>query len=100
MKKLLIFLAGFATAIILGHIGQWIVDRLAKKIENFNAEARELLDDYHEWTEDELLGADKLFTPDELDELTSLEDTQPIYIGTPDDEVGAWELDAWSRESG
>jgi hypothetical protein len=96
MKKLLIFLAGFATAIILGHIGQWIVDRLAKKIENFNAEARELLDDYHEWTEDELLGMSKLFNPDELDEL---EDTQPIYIGA-DDELCAWKLDARSRESG
>jgi len=96
MKKLLIFLAGFATAIILGHIGQWIVDRLAKKIENFNAEARELLDDYHEWTEDELLGMSNLFTHDEL---ASLEDTQPIYIGESDDTITGYELYIWSGES-
>jgi hypothetical protein len=96
MKKLLIFLAGFATAIILGHIGQWIVDRLAKRIEDFNAEARQLLDDYHEWTEDELLGADKLFTTDEL---ASLEDTQPIYIGESDDTITGYELYIWNGES-
>lgn len=54
MKKLLIFLAGFATATILRHIGQWAVNMMTKRIENFNAEAREFLDDWHEWTEEEL----------------------------------------------
>lgn len=88
MKKLLIFLAGIFT----GVMGLTLY-------ELFGIPAMPE-DDYHEWTEDELLGIDKLFTPDELDELVSLEDTQPIYTGTlPENEIGTWELDAWSRES-
>jgi hypothetical protein len=86
MKKLLIFLAGIFT----GVMGLTLY-------ELFGVPALPD-DDYHEWTEDELLGIDKLFTPDELDELVSLEDTQPVYIGA-DDELFAWRLGARSRES-
>jgi hypothetical protein len=87
IKSILIFLAGFVTGVIAVNL-----------YELFGIPAMPD-DDYHEWTEDELLGIDKLFTPDELDELASLEDTQPIYIGA-DDELCAWKLDARSRESG
>lgn len=87
MKKLLIFLAGIFT----GVMGLTLY-------ELFGIPAMPE-DDYHEWTEDELLGADKLFTPDELDELASLEDTQPIYIGESDDTITGYELYIWSGES-
>jgi hypothetical protein len=86
VKRLIIFLAGFVTGVIAVNL-----------YELFGVPAMPD-DDYHEWTEDELLGADKLFTTDELDELASLEDTQPVYIGA-DDELFAWRLGARSRES-
>jgi hypothetical protein len=87
MKRLLIFLAGFVTGVIAVNL-----------YELFGVPAMPD-NDYHEWTEDELLGADKLFTPDELDELASLEDTQPIYIGESDDTITGYELYIWSGES-
>jgi hypothetical protein len=86
MKRLLIFLAGFVTGVIAVNL-----------YELFGVPA--MSEDYHEWSEDELLGADKLFTPDELDELASLEDTQPIYIGESDDTITGYELYIWSGES-
>jgi hypothetical protein len=86
VKKLLIFLAGFVTGVIAVNL-----------YELFGIPAMPD-DDYHEWTEDELLGMSNLFTHDELDELASLEDTQPIYIGA-DDELCAWKLGGESRES-
>ena len=84
MKKLLIFLAGFVMGMLAVNL-----------YELFGVPAMPD-DDYHEWTEDELLGVGKLFTPDELDELASIEDTQPIYIGA-DDELCAWKLDGVSE---
>jgi hypothetical protein len=84
IKSILIFLAGFVTGVIAVNL-----------YELFGIPAMPE-DDYHEWTEDELLGIDKLFTPDEL---ASLEDTQPIYIGESDDTITGYELYIWNGES-
>jgi hypothetical protein len=84
IKSILIFLAGFVTGVIAVNL-----------YELFGVPAMPE-DDYHEWTEDELLGADKLFTTDEL---ASLEDTQPIYIGESDDTITGYEFYIWSGES-
>jgi hypothetical protein len=99
MKKLFIFLAGFVTGVIAVNL-----------YELFGVPATPN-EDYHEWTEDELLRMDKLFTPDEIEALASvlvneemkaiasMDDTQPIYIGEPEQEVTAYELYIWSGES-